>query len=129
LPYHQEAGYFTVNVSQKTGVIAWISLFDCDEEAGALRVRIGSHAGGLVEHDVHYEDPVKKRQRRATVPEPVFTRYEPHCQEARRGDVTYQDFFLMHRSGDNRLEDRVRYTVVVRYSDLRADDFRPISWT
>ena len=48
---------------------------------------------------------------------------------ARRGDVAFQHFYLIHRSGDNRRQDRVRYMIIARFSDHLSDDFQPISWT
>ena len=61
LPYHQEASYFNVNVSQDTGLVVWIPLFDCDADDGSLRVLNRSHQDGLVDYETHYEDPVKQR--------------------------------------------------------------------
>lgn len=129
LGYHQEAGYFTQNVSQRTGVVGWIPLFDCADEDGALRVLQGSHKAGLLPHKHWYEDPVNQRQKRQEVPAEYLTAYPEVAQSCRAGDITLQNFYLVHRSGDNLRQHSVRYTVVSRYSSLVADDFAPISWS
>lgn len=128
LDYHQESGYFTVNVSRSTGLVGWIPLFDCGEKEGALRILPHSHKLGQIAHDYWYEDPQNKRQKRAKVPTDITDRYHDIPLESKRGDITFQHFDLIHRSGDNDTDDRIRYTVVVRYSNLLAEDFFPVSW-
>ena len=129
LGYHQESGYFSVNVSQNTGIVAWIPLYDCRLKQGALRVLPYSHLEKKIVHDIHYEDPIKKRQKRAIVPKNITDKYNEISLDSEKGDLTFQNFNLIHRSGDNETYNYVRYSVVVRYSNLFARDFLPVSWT
>ena len=129
LNYHQESGYFNVNVCQESGIVAWIPLFDCGENEGALRILPNSNKEGRIEHECHFEDPEKKRQKRATVPQKISEKYEDIALTALENDLTFQHFNLIHRSGDNKSKEYVRYTIVSRYSNLLSKKFTPLSWT
>lgn len=128
LGFHQESGYFKKNVSHSTGIVLWIPIFDCSETEGALKVLRSSHKNGLIEHQTWYEDQANLKHKRARVPSGVTEQYSEETIEAQSGDIAFQKFFLIHRSGDN-FSNRVRYTIVARFSDGRAEDFKPVSWT
>ncbi|WAJ71054.1 phytanoyl-CoA dioxygenase family protein [Catenovulum adriaticum] len=128
LGFHQESGYFKMNVSHSTGIVLWIPIFDCSQAEGALKVLQSSHKNGQVEHQTWYEDPVNFKHKRASVPTDITEQYTEETLEAQSGDIAFQKFHLIHRSGDN-ISNKVRYTIVARYSDGRAEDFKPVSWT
>jgi hypothetical protein len=129
LGFHQEAGYFSQNVSQSTGLVAWIPLHDCAKKLGALEVLDGSHKNGLIEHNIDYKDKEKQRHKRATLQNESTNRYKSVVMECKKSDVAFQNFYLMHKSGLNTYTKKVRYTVVVRYSDITARDWQPQSWS
>jgi ectoine hydroxylase-related dioxygenase (phytanoyl-CoA dioxygenase family) len=128
LPYHQDSSYYPYNVSPSTGVVIWVPLFDCGPNDGAMEVCLGSHTEGAFTHEEHYEDPVGKTHFRTRLPASVTDRYRKHTLDVQRGTLVLQHFLLAHRSGINRRENRVRYTILARTSYLLASDFRPVSW-
>lgn len=128
LPYHQDSAYYPRNVSTSTGWVAWIPLFDCGPEDGSLRIRVGSHRHGLVEHEGYFVDPVRERHWRVRLPEEVVALHQEQALFVPRGGVALQHFHLFHASGPNQRTNRVRYTILVRGCQLTAPDFRAASW-
>jgi hypothetical protein len=128
LPFHQESSYYRLNVSPATGIVLWIPLFDCGPTEGALDLCPGSHAEGALEHEGYYLDPERKRHYRTRAPATTVARFPVTTLDVKRGDLAVQHFHLLHRSGLNQREDRVRYTILARYSNLTAADFKPVSW-
>jgi hypothetical protein len=110
------------------GLVLWIPLFDCTPEDGSLEVCIGSHKQGMIEHDSFYANPELKRHLRTFVNDDITKQYQQHTMNVKRGSVTVQHFSLLHRSGSNIRQNRVRYTMLARCSNLLASDFLPISW-
>jgi ectoine hydroxylase-related dioxygenase (phytanoyl-CoA dioxygenase family) len=128
LPYHQESAYYSANVSRNTGTVAWIPLFDCGPEQGSIRIRPASHKRGLIEHEDYYLDPEKKRHLRSRLPQQDVDAFEEEALDVRRRGIAFQHFHLFHRSGENLTGNHVRYTMLARFSDMTADDYRPASW-
>ncbi|MFT6777537.1 MAG: ectoine hydroxylase-related dioxygenase (phytanoyl-CoA dioxygenase family) [Paraglaciecola sp.] len=128
LGFHQESSYFKKNVSQKTAIVSWIPLFDCNEKRGALKFLAGSNNEGELKHKIWFEDEANKKHKRATVSDCVIKKYSEQTLDAKVGDLIFQKFDLIHRSGDNQTDDHVRYTIVARYSDGVASDFLPVSF-
>jgi ectoine hydroxylase-related dioxygenase (phytanoyl-CoA dioxygenase family) len=127
LPHHQESGYYKVNVSAGTGTVLWAPLFDCGPREGSLVVRESSHALGLVEHERYFLDPAKQRHLRVRLPESVVADFPEVRLDVPRNAAAFQHFNLFHASGKN-ASDKVRYTMLARYSDLTAEDYFPVSW-
>jgi len=122
LPWHQEAAYFEKSVSRNGSLVFWIALDDCRPEDGCLEVLEGSHRAGLVAHTLSYRDPVNRRHLRYETAAEVCVGYpQRHCA-TERGDVGVIDFRTIHRSGRNR-GDRIRYTLLIRASNLFAEDY------
>ncbi len=128
LPFHQESSYYRYNVSPDSGVVVWIPLFDCGPAEGALHVCEASHRDGALAHEGVYLIPEEKRHYRTRVPDDVVARFKEVRLNVKRGDLGIQHFHLLHRSGRNDRENRVRYTFLIRFSNLGAADYRPISW-
>lgn len=129
LPWHQEGGYFRKSVSPTGSLVFWIALDDCGPEAGCLEVLEASHLAGALPHTQAYRDPINRRYSRMSVEEETLASrpghpFPLHHCATRRGDVGIIDFLTVHRSGRN-LTDKVRYTLLIRASNMFADDFEP----
>ena len=102
IPAHQdyESTWGTTN-----GLTCWVPLVDVDEELGPLEVIPGSHTNGLYEHISRYEikDPV----------EGDFVSLPMNV-----GDALFMSYFLVHRSGLNVRDDKIRLSVHFRYDDV-----------
>lgn len=129
LPYHQESAYYRANVSRDTGTVAWIPLFDCGPDHGSIRVRPASHKAGYVEHENYYLDEVKKRHQRSRLPSTMVDSFDEEALSVPRRGIAFQHFHLFHCSGENLINNHVRYTMLARFSDLTANDYLPVSWT
>lgn len=128
LPFHQESSYYRYNASPDTGIVVWIPLFDCGPEEGSLHVCEASHHEGALPHEGVYLIPEEKRHYRTCAREAVVARFKEVRLNVKRGDLGIQHFHLLHRSGRNNRENRVRYTFLIRFSHLDGADYRPISW-
>lgn len=125
LEWHQESSYFKDYCSSSQGVVVWIPLFDCKAENGCMELIEGSHALGNVEHQGHYELPEEKRHFRLVIPsiENILASHARSYAEAKAGDIVVNHFQTIHRSGKN-TSDRVRYTLLVRVSNMAAADYQ-----
>ncbi|CAM2007365.1 phytanoyl-CoA dioxygenase family protein [Acanthopleuribacter pedis] len=128
LPFHQESSYYRYNVSPDTGIVVWIPLFDCGPEEGALHVCVGSHREGALPHEGVYLIPEEQRHFRTRAPDDIVARFKEVRLSVKRGGLGIQHFHLLHRSGLNTRDNRVRYTILIRFSHLGGVDYRPISW-
>jgi len=128
LPYHQEGSYYSYNVSRKTGLVIWMTLFDCGRDQGSLEYCEGSNKEGLFEHEKYYEDVENKRFLRHSLSNEIVNRFPLKYAEVKRGDVLLQHFDTIHRSGINSTENYVRYTFLARASNILSEDYTPQSW-
>ena len=102
------------NLGSTNGVTAWIPLQDVDNELGPLEVVPDSHLLGPLEHEG--TPPVIKGR----VAEDFFN-YVPVPMEV--GDVLFFRTMLIHRSGENITEDRIRKSLHFRYNDALEQSF------
>lgn len=122
LPWHQESGYYTRAVSHTTSIVLNLAIYDCAIDNGCIELVRGSHRQGALQHEHVYMSPTDKRHFRAVLPESVAEPSQIAYGILRAGDVLVNHFNTIHRSGVNDSE-RVRYTMLVRASNMLADDF------
>lgn len=122
LPWHQESGYYHRYVCKHTSVVLNVPVFDCVRTAGCMEICPGSHKAGPLPHNEFYLKPEEKRHLRAELPDDIIRNYEIGCAEAYAGDLLVCHFNLIHRSGRND-SDRVRYTMLVRASNMLSETY------
>ena len=128
LPVHQESSYFRKNIDYKNAAVVWIPIYDCSSINGSLIVYPKTHKLGLINHEEKYIDPINKKFFRTYIPDEIIKNYDEIQVETKRGDCLVQHFNLGHKSAYNLTESFVRYTLLVRVSDITSKTFNPISW-
>jgi ectoine hydroxylase-related dioxygenase (phytanoyl-CoA dioxygenase family) len=122
LPWHQDSSYYNAACVKDRSVVVWIPVYDCGVDEGCLSVLPGSH-GKQVKHDEVFLDTEHKKHFRVVIPDSVIGDATPLPVESLRGDVVLQHFNTIHRSGLNSTENSVRYTVLVRASNMLDPEF------
>jgi phytanoyl-CoA hydroxylase len=109
LPAHQD---WASNLGSRNGVTIWIPLVDVSTEMGPLEVAPESHLLGALPHTG--TPPIL-----AATPADMFWKSVP----MKAGDALFLDTFVIHRSGTNVTEDRIRWSLQLRYNDISDPDF------
>ena len=102
------------NLGSRNGVTCWIPLQDVDRDLGQLEVVPDSHLFGPLEHKgtppIIHGRPAEK-----------YFNYVPVPMEV--GDALFFHTMLVHRSGENITEDRIRWSMHFRYNDASERSF------
>ncbi|NOQ31400.1 MAG: hypothetical protein GQ570_09780 [Helicobacteraceae bacterium] len=122
LPWHQESNYFHKNVAKLSSIVVWVPLYECKESDGCLEVIPGSHLLNEVKHSEKYMLPEQKKHLRTYIEDKYIDKSKSTFAEANEGDVYINHFNLIHKSGIN-VNNKVRYTLLIRASNTNADDF------
>jgi len=123
LPWHQESGYYDTKISKSTSIVLNIPIFDCKKEHGCLCVKKGSHELGYVKHDEYFEDEINMKNKRSIISEEITKKYDTVYAETNAGDLLINHFNTIHSSGIND-SDKVRYTMLIRISNIMSSDFK-----
>lgn len=94
------------------GVTCWVPLVDIDEELGPLEVLPKSHLLGFIDHEETMGVPSISKQFEEWLPVPMEV-----------GDALFFNPFTIHRSGNNRSQDRIRWSMHFRYNDALESTF------
>lgn len=109
VPVHQD---WPSTQGSLNGLTLWIPLVDVTQELGPLEISPGSHLMGKQEHIESYGVPVMKK---------IDWNFMPVPMEV--GDVLAFSNFLVHRSGTNITEDKIRWSIHFRYDDVTEKTF------
>ena len=109
LPAHQD---WPSTQGSLNGVTCWIPLVQLDKELGPLEVNPGSHKLGYLDHEEIDGIPVINN---------MELQFESIQMEL--GDALFFSNFLIHRSGENTTDDRIRITTHFRYNDFEEPTF------
>jgi len=99
------------NLGSTNGVTCWIPLQNVDADLGPLEVVPNSHIHGPLPH-------------KGTPPlleEDFGFKFLPIPMEI--GDALFFNTMLVHRSGENKTENRIRWSMHFRYNDASEEDF------
>lgn len=106
-PPHQD--YYSIR-SSLNGVVVWIGLTDVSEKLGALRLIPGSHlAGAQWTNEDHSFGVCSKADEKDFISLPT-----------QLGDMIVFNQMLIHASGDNIYDSRLRMSLNFRYADLEC---------
>lgn len=122
LPWHQESNYFHKRVAKNSSIVIWIPIYECMKNDGCLEVALSSHNVGILKHKEKYVLPKEKKHLRTYLEEEDVAFFEKEFAEANEGDIYINHFNLIHKSGKN-INNNVRYTLLVRASNMNANDF------
>lgn len=103
------------NLGSKNGLTCWIPLQDLDESLGPLELCPNSHNLGLLKH-TNTTPPIIADLELASTLE-----YVPVLMNV--GDALFFNTMLIHRSGNNITEDRIRWSIHFRYNDVNEKYF------
>ena len=123
LLWHQESSYFKNLVDSKNSYVLWIPLMNCLASQGVVETLKKSHLKGKIKHQEYYADPKNKRHQKLYIDEKIlesFEKFHPNCSI---GDVIISHFNTVHRSGKNIDTDYIRFSLIIRVSDLTKDSF------
>lgn len=119
--WHQDATYLLGSLS---GLTFWIPLSDVDAERGSVELIPGSHRNGF--YPFHCTLP-ELSPKSSLSPQDVRLEKDPEqpplCIQASAGDLVIFSQLLLHRSTPNR-SNSIRWTIQLRYADLKEDTFR-----
>ena len=102
------------NLGSTNGVTCWIPLQDVDEELGPLEIVPDSHLLGALEHQG--TPPVIHG-----IATDTFFNYVP--VPIKIGDALFFHTMLIHKSGENKTDDRIRWSMHFRYNDASEQSF------
>jgi ectoine hydroxylase-related dioxygenase (phytanoyl-CoA dioxygenase family) len=122
LPWHQESSYYEVKAACENAIVISTNPFGCSRDEGCVVMAPGSHKKGKLEHKRYYKDPKNKRNYRVEINPDEHDCKEFVPAESTQGDVAVFNFNTFHRSGQNQ-SDKVRYTLLVRASNIADDDY------
>lgn len=99
------------NLGSTNGITCWIPLQDVDEDLGPLEVVPNSHTLGPLEHE--------------GVPPLLINKsgFDYVSVPMNIGDALFFHTMLIHRSGNNVTEDRIRISLHLRYNDANEPSF------
>lgn len=103
---HQDYPY---NMGSANSVTLWIPLQDTTKSMGALKIAPGSHKQGPVPHV------------NGLLPMEMDIPFQQ--VEVRLGQALLFNQCLFHESGENQVEDRIRFSAIMRISDLREPTY------
>jgi ectoine hydroxylase-related dioxygenase (phytanoyl-CoA dioxygenase family) len=109
IPAHQD---WPSTQGSLNGLTVWIPLINITNELGPLEVVPGSHLLGKLEHIEIEGVPVLSQNNWNFLPIPMDV-----------GDVLVFSNFLIHRSGTNLTENKIRWSVHFRYDDANESTF------
>lgn len=109
LPAHQD---WPSNLGSTNGMTVWIPLVDVTDELGPLEIIPDSHLKGPLEH-VTDTVPVLK--------DPPESGWWPMPMKV--GEALFFNTMTIHRSGTNVTEDRIRWSLHLRYNDAAEPSF------
>ena len=114
--FHQDSYYIKTFPDTLCG--AWIAIDDADDENGCMGFVPGSHHEAISQ-EVAKPDNTKDFQEGLTEVQSVDTSGEV-LAEAKAGDVVFFHGHLLHRSRQNRSQNRFRRCYVCHYANARA---------
>lgn len=124
LPWHQDYPYRNKLYARGASVVLWMPIFDCPRSVGPVEVQPGSHRLGEVST---VEIPRSIGAPHWTIPENVLQKnpIDGIQYEMSAGDALLFDILLVHRSGRNNDDERVRWSLQARYSNPHASTYLP----
>lgn len=108
-PPHQDFNSFRGSLNS---IVIWIPLTDITPELGPLEVIPGSHLKGSQAKEIKNGFGIVETDE-SFVSLPV-----------EKGDVVVFSSLLVHRSGENTTEDKLRLSASFRYSDVMSEDWQ-----
>jgi ectoine hydroxylase-related dioxygenase (phytanoyl-CoA dioxygenase family) len=114
--FHQDSFYIKTFPDTLCG--AWIAIDECDEENGCMGFIAGSHFEPIYQ-EVAKPGNTRDFQANLIEVQGVDERREVMA-EARAGDVVFFHGHLIHRSRQNRSQDRFRRAYVCHYANARS---------
>jgi hypothetical protein len=122
LPWHQDYPYRNKLYAKEASAVLWMPVFDCPLPLGPVEVRPGSHLAGEI---TTREIPRDVGAPHWTIPEDAMRRLPVQTEQAElaAGDALVFSILLVHRSGINRDNDAVRWSLQARYSNVQAPTF------
>ena len=116
--WHQDAFY---NLSNH--LIAYIPLQFSDENNGMIKIGVGEHKNGIIDHK-----KVNKNNKWITIPEQNLNKFNKIKQlKLNEGDLLLFNGLLPHSAGVNKSTD-VRFAITIRYCDLNDKFFKERGW-
>lgn len=112
VPAHQD---WPSTQGSLNGLTCWIPLVDVDEKLGALEVLPGSHLNGVLPHSDSNGVPVLDCGTEQSGFLPIALN---------RGDAVLFSNFLVHRSGLNQFNDKIRWSIHFRFDDAAEESFK-----
>lgn len=109
IPAHQDS---PSNLGSKNGVTCWIPLQDTNEDLGPLEVSPNSHLLGELPHKNLNGVPVLLKNNFKFDPMPMDV-----------GDALFFNTMLVHKSGLNKTENSIRWSMHFRYNDAMEQSF------
>jgi ectoine hydroxylase-related dioxygenase (phytanoyl-CoA dioxygenase family) len=104
----------------------WLPLLnDATYEIGTLIVCPGSHNHGIGKQRIDINANFNSRY---TIHEESLLKYSPRSINVSLGDILIFDSRLIHKSGSNISQNRVRCTMLGSYHDALLNEFTPVSF-
>lgn len=105
--YWKIAGHqdYPSNLGSINGITLWMPIQDTYEDLGPLEVAPDSHKDGVLEHS-------------GTPPVLVNDNFDYISVPMKLGDALFFDTKLVHRSGLNKTDDKIRWSMHFRYNDV-----------
>jgi phytanoyl-CoA hydroxylase len=105
------------NLGSTNGITVWIPLQDVDDDLGPLQVIPRSHLFGYMEHEG--VPPILK----SDLVSRVLLDNKWHSVPMKAGDVLFFRTLLIHQSGENKTNDKIRKSIHLRYNDALEQSF------
>ena len=123
LPWHQDYPYQNPLYTPGRSMATWIPVFPCPLALGPAVFKVGSHQAGEVSTLPHSFG--ENRTTAWTIPEEHLgsARYADWQGDLGVGDLVIFTLTTIHRSGINRSESRVRWSMQSRCHDVVSDTF------
>lgn len=108
VPAHQD--WYSMQGSINA-ITCWAPLIDVSNDMGPIEFSPGTHKNGPVDHD-----DIK-------VPLILLDNFEYVSVKLNAGDAVFFSPFTVHRSGNNKTKDQIRWSVHMRYDDAEEATF------
>ena len=123
LPWHQDSHYNSL-YSENSSIAIWTSVYDIDLHSGPVVFKKGSHILKQVKREE------VRRPNGATIftiPQEYISNsdFEEKIIETKSGDVIAIDMDVIHRSGENKSDNNIKFSLQCRCHDASKKGFLP----
>ena len=126
LEWHQDRAFFPQNFDGSNGVVLTILMSDTDENMGALEICPRSHTEKYHPPKLEEKKDYTTSEQR-TIDADLVKKYPTVNAVGALGDAYLLHMNTFHRSGENQSA-RIRFSAIMRFHRMFADDYVPYRW-